>query len=149
MPMEKRHYIRHPLNFPLEYRIVNKDASASSRGEKSSTLNISRAGLMFAAKHPVDTNTIINIRMPMQSKVFNVKAAVAHCDKDKDTGLYNIGVSFYRSSDAFKTRLVEQMYLIIEYRDIRSLQLGKDITLEEASREWIKRYSEKFRKLYW
>ncbi|MDD5422659.1 MAG: PilZ domain-containing protein [Candidatus Omnitrophota bacterium] len=146
---ERRHYLRHPLNFPLEYKVLEKGSPGQLKGVRSSTLNISHAGLMFSAKQPVDIKTVIRIKMPVQSKVFNIKAEVAHCDKDEETGLYNIGVSFRRFSDAFKTKLVEQIYLIIEYRDIRSLQLGRDMSLEEASREWIKRYSERFKKLYW
>ena len=52
-------------------------------------------------------------------------------------------------ADAFKVKLIEQIYLIEEYRVLRSLQLGRDLSLKEASEEWIKRYSERFKKLYW
>ena len=87
--------------------------------------------------------------MPFQNKSFNVHARVVHCDRSLDTKLYHVGVCFERFSDAFKVKLIEQIYLICEYRDLRSVQLGRDISLEEASREWIKRYSDRFRKLYW
>jgi hypothetical protein len=69
--------------------------------------------------------------------------------KDEEARLYNIGVSFYRFSDAFKVKLIEQIYLIDEYRILRSVQLGHDISLKEASEEWIKRYSKRFARLYW
>jgi hypothetical protein len=29
------------------------------------------------------------------------------------------------------------------------MQLGRQVSLEEASREWIKRYSERFKRMYW
>jgi len=149
--LEKRHFIRHPLNFPLEYAIL-KPSDPKDSGidpERSTTINISQGGLLFAGKRPVKINSIIKIRMPFQDKIFNVRAKVVHCNKSLDTKLHNIGVCFYRISDAFKVKLIEQVYLISEYRDLRSIQLGRDISLEEASKEWIKRYSERFKRLYW
>jgi c-di-GMP-binding flagellar brake protein YcgR len=147
--LEQRHFIRHPLTFPIEYSVVAKGAGEKERAERSTTINISQGGLMFASKRPVKTDSLITIRMPFQDRIFNVHAKVVHCDKSLDTNLYNIGVCFYRFTDAFKTKLIEQIYLISEYRDLRSIQLGRDVSLEEASREWIKRYSERFKKLYW
>ena len=93
-------------------------------------------------------STIV-VKMPFEDKIFNVKAKVVHCKKNTETKLYNIGVKFYRLNDAFKVKLIEQIYLISEYRDLISMQRGKDISLEEASKEWIKRYSDRFSKLYW
>lgn len=146
---ERRHFIRHPLCFPLTYKVIGKKPKKGSNETRAETINVSRGGLLFSAKNPVGIDSIINIRMPFQSKVFNVKAKVVHCYKSLETRLYSIGVCFYRFSDAFKIKLIEQMYLILEYRDLRSLQLEKEISLQEASKEWIKRYSERFKRLYW
>ena len=52
-------------------------------------------------------------------------------------------------SDALKVKLTEEIYLIAEYRDLRSIELGREISLEEASQEWVRRYSARFKKLYW
>jgi len=148
---ERRRFIRHPINFPLEYKILisKKSERDSCRGMKSSTINISKGGLLFLAKKPVREDSLVNIRLPFQDKIFSVRAKVVHCAKSMDSSLYNVGVSFYRFTDAFKTKLVEQLYLISEYRDLRSIQLGREMSMEEASKEWIKRYSDRFRRLYW
>jgi len=155
---ERRRFIRHPLCFPLTYRIVEPGsvkgrastaASKISKAKKTTTINISMGGLLFAAKKPVKPGSIIIITMPFQGKTFNVRAKVAHCDKNPETQLYNIGAAFHRLSAAYKVKLIEQLYLISEFRDLRSIELGRDISLERASREWIKRYSDRFRKLYW
>ena len=87
--------------------------------------------------------------MPFQDKVFNVRAKVAHCDKNPETKLYNIGATFQRLSASYKVKLVEQLYLISEFRDLKSIELGREVSLEKASKEWIQRYSARFRKLYW
>jgi len=146
--MERRRFIRHPLCFPLSYKIVGKDGD-SSQEKRSSTLDISMGGLLFSARRPAPIGSFVNVKMPFQNKVFNIRAKVAHCDKTTSKNLYNIGVSFYRVADSFKAKLIEQLYLISEFRDLWSVQLGREVTMEEASKEWIKKYSERFRRLYW
>ncbi len=146
---EKRRFIRHPLCFPLSYKIVDSSACGKAKEARSNTLNISMGGLLFAAKRPVDAGSTIILKMPFENKVFNIRAKVVRCDKNPETKLNNIGVRFYRTNDAFKVKLIEQIYLISEYRDLKSMQTGKEISLEEASREWIKRYSERFKRMYW
>jgi len=147
--IERRHFIRHPLCFPLEYKIVTKAAKKENKELKADTINVSRGGLLFSAKKPVNIDSVISVKMPFRDKIFKVRAKVVHCHKNLETKLYNIGVCFHRFSDAFKIKLIEQMYLILEYRDLRSLQLGKEMSLQDASKEWIKRYSERFKRLYW
>ena len=146
---ERRRFIRHPLYFPLAYKIIKGRPEVVERSGKSMTINVSMAGLLFAARHSVKAGSTIIIKMPVQDKIFNVRSKVVYCTKNTETKLYNIGVSFYKFNDAFKVKLIEQIYLITEFRDLRSMQLGREISLEEASREWIKRYSERFRRIYW
>jgi c-di-GMP-binding flagellar brake protein YcgR len=148
---DRRKYIRHPLSFPLKYNILAnaKGVSVASREAKSTTINISIGGLLFSSRQALDKDLLIDLKMPFGDKIFKVRAHVVHCSKNLDTKLFNVGVSFHRLRDAFKVKLIEQLYLISEYRDLRSVQLGREIPLEEASKDWIKRYSERFRRLYW
>ena len=146
---ERRKFIRHPLCFPLSYRVVDKGTHDGEKESRSNTINVSMGGLLFAAKRPVDAGSTIIVKMPFENKVFNIRAKVVRCDRNPETKLSNIGVRFYRTNDAFKVKLIEQIYLISEYRDLKSMQLGRQVSLEEASREWIKRYSERFKRMYW
>ena len=142
---ERRHFIRHPICYPLEFEYATKEIN-----EKTKTINMSKGGLLFLSKHRLKSGKIIILKLPIRDKTVSVRAKVMHTSHDpEDSRLYNTGVSFYRYSDAFKVKLVEQIYLIDEYRALRSLQVGQDISFEEASREWIKRYSKRFAKLYW
>ena len=142
---ERRRFIRHSLCMPLKYSVVGKGTVEKG----TATMNVSCGGLLFSAKKSVAEDSMIVIKLPVQDKIFNIKAKVVHCQKNLETKLYNIGVSFLKITDAFKVKLIEQIYLIIEYRSLRSLEVGKDISLHEASKEWIKRYSKRFEKLYW
>ena len=146
---ERRRFIRHSLCFPLSYKVVEKGGHAETKESRTNTINIGMGGLLFAAKRPVCEGSTIVVKMPFENKVFNIRAKVVHCDKNEETNLNNIGVRFYRVNDAFKVKLIEQIYLISEYRDLKSMQLGRQVSLEEASREWIKRYSERFKRMYW
>ncbi|MCF7888209.1 MAG: PilZ domain-containing protein [Candidatus Omnitrophica bacterium] len=146
---EKRHFLRHPMCFPLVFSVIKGPLSKKPKSEKSKTKNISRGGLLFSAKEKVKAASLIQIKIPFQNKIFKVKAEVVHCDKNSDTGLYDIGVKFSRQKEAFKVKLIEQMYLISEYRDLQAMQSGRDLSLQEASQEWIKKYSERFSRLYW
>jgi len=141
---EKRKFIRHLLVSPLEYKVAEDEDFQTSK-----TVNVSEGGLLFMAKNDVQPGTIINIQIPLYEKTFKIKAQVVHTNKDSETGLFKIGCFFCSYSDAFKVKLIEQIYLIEEYRVLRSLQLGREISLREASEEWVKRYSERFKKLYW
>lgn len=142
---ERRHFIRHPICYPLEFEHAPKKIV-----EKTRTLNVSEGGLLFLSRHALKRGESIILKMPLQNKIFKVKARVMHMIKDAENpSLFNIGVSFYRYADAFKVKLVEQLYLIDEYRILRSLQLGYEITMQKASEEWIKRYSKRFARLYW
>ncbi len=146
---ERRRFIRHPLCFPLTYEVVGSTSAKTAEEKKSATINISMGGILFASMKPVKSGAVIILKMPFQNKIFNVRAKVVHCDKSPETSLYNIGASFHRLSAAYKVKLIEQLYLISEFRDLRSIQLGREITLEKASKEWIKRYSARFKRLYW
>ncbi len=141
---ERRKFIRHLLVNPLEFQV-----SENEQFERTTTVDVSEGGLLFMSKIEVVQDAMIKINMPLYNKVFNIKAKVVYCRKDEESGLFNIGVSFVNYADAFKVKLIEQIYLIEEYRVLRSLQLGKEMTIQEASKEWIEKYSERFQKLYW
>ncbi len=147
--IESRRFIRHPLCMPLSYKVLVSGAQEGEGVVRTETMNISLGGLLFSSRESVAAETGIEIRMPFEDKVFNVEAKVVRCVNNAETNLYDIAVTFLKIQEAFKVKMIEQIYLIAEYRDLLSLQLGKEISLEEASRKWIKRYSERFSKLYW
>ena len=146
---ERRRFMRHPMCFPLRYKVVKKGSVKEAKEKKSTTINIGRGGLLFSTKHSVELGSVILVKIPFEDKTFNIKAKVVHCSRPSDSKLYNVGVCFLRFNEAFKVKLIEQMYLISEYRDLRSIQLGREVSLQEASKEWIKRYSKRFQRLYW
>lgn len=147
--IERRHFIRHPLSLPLTYKVIHPGLGQSREDIRAQTSNVSVGGLLFPGKRSVEPNSMIAIKMPFEDKLFNIKAKVVRCVNNPETKLYDIAVSFSRFHEAFKAKMIEQIYLISEYRDLLILQSGKEVSLAEASRKWIKRYSERFKRLYW
>jgi len=147
--VEYRHFIRHPLCMPLTYKVIDSKMKANQKEIFSQTLNVSLGGLLFSSKLSVTPGATIMIKMPFENKEHNVKAKVLRCVKNEEIKLYDIAVSFLRVHEAFKVKMIEQIYHILAYRDLLCLQLGKHVSLEDASRKWVKKFSEKFRKLYW
>jgi c-di-GMP-binding flagellar brake protein YcgR len=147
--IEYRHFIRHALCLPLSYKVIEKNLKKNQEHIRSLTINVSLGGLLFPSKHPVDPKSRIVIKMPFENKIFNVRAQVVRCILNSETKLYDIAVSFLRTQEAFKAKMIEQIYLIAGYRDMLMLQSGKEVSLEDASRKWIKRYSARFKRLYW
>ncbi|OGW75362.1 MAG: hypothetical protein A2Z72_06995 [Omnitrophica bacterium RBG_13_46_9] len=142
---EHRRFIRHPISFPLEFEYAPKKLYGDGR-----TINVSLGGLLFSSKHSSARGKIIILKLPLKDKLFRVKAKVMHVRHDiSNSHLYDIGVSFLSYSEAFKAKLVEQIYLIDEYRSLRSIQLNREVDFEEASREWVERFSKRFDRMFW
>ncbi|MBN1494026.1 MAG: PilZ domain-containing protein [Candidatus Omnitrophica bacterium] len=142
---EKRKFIRHPICVPLEFHRIHDHR----RKHKAETVNLSFGGLLFLSRSRIVSGTEINVSLPFRDKIFHVHGCVVRCDKEVSSKLYSVGIEFLKVTDAFKVKLVEQLHLIEEYRSLRSLQLNREVSLKEASKEWITKYSEQFRKLYW
>ncbi len=142
---ERRKFIRHPVCIPLEFKRVR----SVNKKQKAESVDLSLGGLLFLARSKVAAGTELNVSLPFNDKIFHVYGTVIRCEWDGSSKLYYIGIEFRKVSDAFKVKLIEQLHLIEEYRCLRSIQLNRDIPLREASKEWIRRYSIQFRKLYW
>ncbi len=55
-----------------------------------------------------------------------------------------MGVQFLDASDAFRVRMVEQVCAIEEYRRQQVEEEGRELSREEAAREWIATYGSRF-----
>jgi len=144
-----RHFIRHPLCLPLTYKVLESPRNEDGKEMGAQTINVSMGGLLFPARQSLKPGSRILIKMPFEDKVVHIQAIVIRSVYNAETSHYDIAVRFPESQEAFKVRMIEQLYLIAQYRDLLSLQEGTYVSLEEASRKWIKLYSERFGKIYW
>ena len=58
-------------------------------------------------------------------------------------GGFEVGIEF-NAQEAFKSKMVEQLCQIEEYRQLMLREQGREIDGEEAAREWISRHAREF-----
>ncbi len=136
-----RHSIRHPSDIPIE---VSVDQSFD--GDNEALNDISFGGLSFRSHLRIKAGARINIRISAVNPIFEAVALVRWCRK-REGGYYDIGVAFCDSEDAFKTRMVEQVCHIEHYKREVLAKDGRQLSSEEAAREWIERYASTFPRL--
>lgn len=138
-----RRYIRHPSDMPIEFS-TEAGAAKAARPLK----NIGVGGLCFVSEKPLDEGAKIHIHIPLEFRPkddrrgFSADGFVAWCMPENNH--FTIGVAFDDQSAQFGMRMVEQVCHIEHYRhDVREKE-GRDISSEEAAREWVERYAETF-----
>lgn len=134
--VEKRKFIRHPTDVPLE---VWQVTDTSHNLEKMR--DISLGGLAFRAHKCWENGTVIGIRISLVDPPFETIGKVAWCQEQKRH--FNIGVQFLEENDVTKAHIVEQICQIERYRKMLEKQ-GRTLTVEEAAIEWISLYGDSF-----
>ena len=133
-----REFIRHASDVPIEIQCAPDSGYAERCGK-----NIGFGGLAFLSDAAIAPETILALRIPCLRPVFEVATArVAWCKNEG--GQYAVGVQFLDSKEAFRVRMVEQVCHIENYRRDVEIQERRKLTIEEAAKEWIKRYASSF-----
>jgi len=133
-----RSYIRHPSDIPI--RVDNTSTEVTHRGQMLN--NISHGGLSFISATPVKIGLTIQLNIDSVTPAFEAEGLVTHCNEEE--GHYVIGIEFIRKDDLFVARMVEQVCHIEHYKREMALREGRELTGEEAAREWIEKFAEKF-----
>lgn len=132
-----REYIRHPSSIPLEVRITDHP------GHRQGYLNnLSVGGLSFRSKDKLEMGVRVVIRIPLLGEFVQVSGQVVWCHKQRE--VYEVGVAFLDTEEAFRTRMVEQICHIEEYKSQVWEREHRKLTSEQAAAEWIKKYADTF-----
>ncbi|MBN1822853.1 MAG: PilZ domain-containing protein [Endomicrobiales bacterium] len=133
---ERRRYIRHPSDIPIE---INVEGAAPGQEKLK---NVSYGGICFRTKQAIEPGTVISIKISLVHPEFESKAKVVWCSRMNDH--FNVGVEFVEIEDAFRVRMVEQICRIEKYKDEVKRKEGRALTGTQAALEWIKKYAKKF-----
>ena len=136
---EKRKYLRHILDIPIE---IQMDEVAVS--EEDYMLDISAGGLSFKSKIELKKGKKIHIKIPLIKPVFEAEGEVVWVRKNNDH--YDIGIRFTQNIDIFRMRMVEQVCHIEQYKEDVKAKEGRILTGTQAALEWIQKYASKFPK---
>lgn len=132
-----RSYIRHPSDIPIEFQ--RKPVSAL---ETRSLRDVSRGGLSFVSDVPLELGVLLSVRITTVEPVFEAPCSVSWC-KAHD-GQYLVGVKFLDAQDVYRARLVEQICHIEHYKREVLEREGRVLSGEQAAREWILKYAQRF-----
>jgi len=134
--MNQRSFIRHPAGIPIDAQLIDQNEV-----DHTTMVNLSAGGLAFESPILMPVGSLVSIRVPAMKIPDHVTGKVVWCDKGQSS--YLIGVAFTDKDVSFRVRMVEQICHIQSYwRRLRAD--GRDITLEAAAREWIKKFAGEF-----
>lgn len=109
---------------------------------KLSIANLSCGGLGFRSRRPIFNGTALTLTFGDSWPDYIIRGEVAWCRARG--GQYEIGVCFGHASEAFKARMLAQLGQIERYRvNVRNNE-GRELSQDEAAREWIELYAEPF-----
>ncbi len=132
-----RNDIRHSSKFPVLVKLAN-----SSPERIEHTHNISASGLMVNISEAVPEDTLAEVTMTALTPPFNAPARVVWCRAAAQG--FDVGLRFVNPDDFFTLRMVEQVYRIEEYKQHVLAREGRQLSIEDAAREWIEKYAERF-----
>jgi len=132
-----RNYIRHPSDIPIDFQ---PEELAEAHSERLK--NISQGGLAFHSATSLTTGSIIRVKIPLVTPVFQAVGRVMWCRARDDH--FEIGIEFLDQDDAFRARMVEQLCHIEHYRHQVLAEEGRQLSSEQAAMEWIQHYAPDF-----
>ncbi len=104
--------------------------------------NLSLGGLSFISSKPLELLATVRVSIPILEQDGYLKGKVVWCEKSSDG--FEIGLQFEGKSDVFQLRMIEQICHIEHYRKEIKLVEGRELSSEEAAREWISKYADEF-----
>ena len=135
-----RKFIRHPSCVPIDITVHESAAGAPSTEARA--INVSAGGLAFQLLQPVPVGTRLTIAMPDVWPDYFASGSVVWC-READNG-FEAGVAFSETNEAFKARMVAQFCQIEDYRREVLEREGRELSSDDAAREWITRYAAEF-----
>jgi len=135
-PSPAREFIRHTVDVPLEIRTVEGGEVRLEQG-----MNVSFGGLAFTSDECPREGDLVEVRISTVDPPFDAQARVAWCRPEGESFL--VGVKFLDASDAFRSRMVQQVCSIENYRR-EAVKEGRRLSPRQAAKEWIERYAGRF-----
>lgn len=131
-----RTYIRHPTSIPIHVSTqCDQQAPVLVR-------NLSEGGLCFVTDRPVKVGSIVEFDIDLIKPDYHGSGVIVW-RRVQSADHFEVGVRFTSEDEYFRTRMVEQVCQIEDYR--RQLaDVGRELSSEEAALEWISQFSEKF-----
>ncbi len=134
-PEHRRGYLRHPVEMPLAVEAKRWDASATVQ-------DLGHGGIRFLAAGEVTPGTWLTLTFTSLEGQPQVRARTVWCRPV--AGGFEVGAAFPAESDRMRARMMEQVLAIEAYRQRVAREEGRELSPEEAAREWVERHADRF-----
>lgn len=85
---------------------------------------------------------LVDIDIPSVSPAYHGSGEVVWCESRG--GLFEVGLKFTDSEEAFKSRMIQQICQIEHYKKAVFEHEGRVLDGNQAAREWIEKYASTF-----
>jgi PilZ domain len=137
-----REFIRHPTSVPFQL-----DELAGKGNHGINTLNnVSNGGVACLCSEPIKEGTTVKMRIECVNPEFEITGKAVWCRLKNDQ--YEVGIEFIVNKDqVFHLRMIEQICHIEHYRYEVLKNEGRELSIEDAAKEWIEKYAGNFPEL--
>lgn len=134
-----RFFIRHPADIPITYLVENRATDARD------VKNLSTGGVCFTCDEYLEPGKTVHVSIPYSDLDASIDGEVVWCSSK---GIqFEVGVKFIYSVNPFHFRQVEQLCQIEHYRRNVLLDEGRNLSREDAAKEWITQFAADFPKV--
>lgn len=135
-----RRHIRQVTGIPVEVSFEYQN-----QVEEDEITNVSLGGLCFIASDRVAIDDRIRVRFPILNQDTSIAGRVVWCNK---TGRgYEVGLEFDSSAEIERLKTIEQIHHIEKFREEVRKRDGRNLSSEQAAREWVRKYAGEFNAL--
>ena len=142
MTRSLRNFIRHPADIPIEIVAQGISGGIHYGGEHERVRDIGLGGLAVQCSGCLPEGSSVRLRIALFDPPFEVQGRVVWCRPEGDYQL--LGVRFDDPGDLYRMRMIEQLCHIEHYRRELREREGRELSAEEAAREWAERFAAQF-----
>ena len=135
-----RKFIRHPSEIPIELHFDTGETP-----EIEPLKDVSLNGLSFCSQVEVPVGTWLKVSIPSVQPQYEAVVRVVWCQQQGNR--WDIGVELPNMEDAFRTRMVEQICHIEQYKAKVLATEGRQLSGEQAGQEGIQKFADSFPQL--
>ena len=136
-----RKFIRHPADVPIQVTLDWAEDEDDETVDQTIT-NVSLGGLAFHSLKALEVLQRVRICIPILNQDNFLIGNVVWCEKSKRG--FEIGIEFENSKDVFRLRMIEQICHIEHYRNEIARVEGRELSSQEAAKEWISKFAGDF-----
>lgn len=134
-----RRFVRHPTDIPIE---VRAQAVQPGSDEECFMTTVSQGGLSCEVAQQLEVGAVVDVDILSVSPPYHGHGEIMWCRVSGSH--FEVGVRFTDKEEAFKSRMVQQVCQIEQYKNMVYQRDGRLLDGDEAAAEWIEKYAAEF-----